>query len=130
MDDQRRAKQQQRRHVRHHLSRVDDEDRREGQQQGGNRGRLHRARKIARQDPAGDDRQRTLRHHRIFENQISVARRNLEERMGQQVQRMIVEDEETAPQRHRRRVTTQRKYRVIEAVPIADKRIDEDENEN
>jgi len=43
---------------------------------------------------------------------------------------VIVVGEETATQRHRGGRTPEGKYRVIQSVPVADKGIDEDQNEN
>lgn len=43
---------------------------------------------------------------------------------------MIARDEEISPERHRRRITGQRQYRVIEAVPVAYEWIEEVKDEN
>jgi hypothetical protein len=62
---------------------------------------LNGARQIARQLPAGDDDERSLRHDRILEEQVSLCGRQMEERAGSQVERVIDEDEERASQGHR-----------------------------
>ena len=91
---------------------------------------MNRLRKVSRQDPTRNHCQRRLGHHGIFENEISVFRLNVENRVGYLIERMISEDEKIAAERHRRGVTRQREYRVVHAVPIANKGIDKDKNQH
>src|SRR6185503_21004163 len=91
---------------------------------------MNRLRKVSRQDPTRNDRQRRLRHNRIFENEISVFRLNVENRVGYLVERMISEDEKIAAEGHRRRITRQRQYRVVHAVPVANEGIDKNQHED
>src|SRR5258705_5496782 len=91
---------------------------------------MNRLRKVSRQHPTRNHCQRRLRHHEVFENEISVFGLNVENRVGYLVKRMISEDEKIAAEGHRRRVTRQRQYRVVHAVPIANEGIDKNEHED
>lgn len=91
---------------------------------------MKRLREVSRQNPTSNHCQRRLGHHGIFENEISVFRLNVENRVGYLVERMVSEDEKIAAERHRRRVTRQREYCVVHAVPIANKGIDKNKNQD